>query len=204
MATKAIKYPGALGKRITERELVSAVKRLSALSGGSGVTNAEFGDWLKKEFGDWLEKRNFDLLVALLSHYKIKPDDKHLWFRLAYSLASAHVPGFQLGVAKGRPKKAAPFRTLSDDPEIRSKVKVKLGRTRVRTDEDNENFLRIVLEVREEEGFSGHGADKKAIEKLLKDEAQKRGLSQLKVLSQDLEHFQKRHSDAKKKIPKKA
>jgi hypothetical protein len=99
---KVIDYPGELGGPIVIR-VVDHPPRLPSSTNGD-PTQSDFGDFVKRV---WRHK-----LSLLLSHYNIDPEDPQSWEQLAWDLAVAHVPGFQLelvGHRGGRPT------TWSDD-----------------------------------------------------------------------------------------
>lgn len=114
---KVIDYPGDLGCPI----LIQIVDHPPR-----PPSSTEFGDFVNRV---WHRK-----LSLLLSYYDIDPEDPQSWERLAFHLALAHVPGFQLELGKhpgGRP--------WSDDRRAWLAITIDLvkeGHPNLRTDED--------------------------------------------------------------------
>ena len=128
MAKKAkdIDYPGELGCPILIRIVDHPPRAPSSTNGDP--TQSHLDDFVKQV---WRRK-----LLLLLPHYNIDLEDPQSWERLAFELAVAHVPGFQLelvGHPGGRPT------TWSDDRRAWLAItvdSVKARHPKLKTDED--------------------------------------------------------------------
>lgn len=181
--TKRIRYAGALGRPIPQRESFAAALRAKEIPSA---------------WDDWLTDKQVKGLFALLDHYHIPRQDQNRWFLLAFRLGQDHVPG--LRVAKGRdPGRPRKPMTLADIAKFGAKGKP--GRKRKNTPEYYRKFLVAVARTCEANGWRGRGAGKRALEKIIRDYARKAGVSETKELATNLGYFQKRLSEAKKQFP---
>lgn len=132
--------------------------------------------------------REAELMILLLEHYGISGGGSNTWFQLALALARDHVPAFdpQRKRAIGRPPKGKSLAMF-----IKQFLpKKKPGRPATR----NARYSTLPGEVEKikiENGLSGRGADKKALEILLA--TNRRGV---------VSGYQKILSEARGKIPK--
>ena len=152
---------------------------------------------LDKVYAEWKAKTEAERMFLLLQHYAIDADDAIKWFRLVLALARDHVPGFSVaeGRGAGRPSKIkGRLADLIERPTPK--------RGRPKRERNPLTLIEAVEKTKMEHGLTGRGSDKQALEIILTAIAKKNNESVTKLLKEELPHFQKRLSDARKLIPK--
>jgi hypothetical protein len=96
-ALNGTNYTGSLAEPISLKRYVSHVGLLP--------TEEEFAA-NERDYENRLFKAREEKLGALFKLFSIKPDAEFAWSILAWSLACAHVPGFQLAKGPGAPRRA--------------------------------------------------------------------------------------------------
>lgn len=156
---------------------------------------------------EWRTEIESDRLLLLLKHYGIEITNPNRWLALALHLARDHVPGFRISDKRGpgRPRTrqtnyiAGLLRQYGERPKQK-----KTGRPREWDDKRYAAMLRSV-ELRKEELSANKRAritDKQALRDIISDAAKQEGKSITKALADDLAYYQKRLSEARRKIPK--
>lgn len=143
-------------------------------------------------------------LLLLLAHYDIQPTNPDCWFILALELAKAHVPRFQV-TNVGRPRKMMNnLSVIMQEAGLhQAKQQVKRGRP-VKKKPDPEKFVAFVEAHKKELSAKSHGlriTDKIALKTIIEKVAKEGGKSVNEAVAKDLPYFQKRLSEARKKIP---
>lgn len=101
-----IAYRGGLARRKTSKE------RLEFLEGLPAKQLVDWHNWWKAEFGPKRAE-----VALLLNHYRLDPNDRDVWWRLAYALARDHVPCFQVPLPKGRSPQVPGIESFSTAPK---------------------------------------------------------------------------------------
>ena len=87
MTARTVKYPGRLGRPMSEKEFHAERTASSA----EGMV-AKFG---MRATLNWIDQRELELLIELMEYYRIHPSDPNCSLSLAVSLARDHVPAFR-------------------------------------------------------------------------------------------------------------
>ena len=169
-----VKYQGQLGKPIPK-----APNKVAADA---------------RSFENWIDQHQHKALALLCEHYRIKDIDALAWARLAMALAFDHVPAMRMSKA-GRPRK---MKSLDD---VAPNQRGCRGRPAKFTDELLKDYLRIVNEVKAENGLRGHGSNRQAIKLLLAEDAKKRGKSTTWAEA-DFRWWERKFSEANRKFRK--
>lgn len=93
-----VKYPGDLAK---------SGRRYALNLAGMLAKHGEQSESLLESVDQTLSKYEQEILLLLMEHYRISPNDAGAWIKLAYALALDHVPAMSSAKAvhRGRPKK---------------------------------------------------------------------------------------------------